>query len=80
MSYCRYHLLDLEMAREVAPEIFLTAFAGMAGFRRRLLHQDVALWDRVEEVPGSRTHQETPRSASPQPPGHHWCTGALRSP
>ena len=33
VSYCRCHLLDQELAREVAQEIFLTACAGLAGFR-----------------------------------------------
>jgi RNA polymerase sigma-70 factor (ECF subfamily) len=35
VSYCRCHLLDQELAQEVAQEIFLTAFAGMASFRGR---------------------------------------------
>jgi RNA polymerase sigma-70 factor, ECF subfamily len=41
VSYCRCHLLDLELAREVAQEIFLTAFAGMAGFRG---HSSIKTW------------------------------------
>ena len=35
VSYCRCHLLDQELAREVAQEIFLTAFASLANFRGR---------------------------------------------
>ena len=33
VSYCRCHLLDQELAQEVAQEIFLTAFERMPGFR-----------------------------------------------
>ena len=33
ISYCTYHLLDQESAREVAQEIFLAAFEGMPRFR-----------------------------------------------
>ena len=35
VSYCRCHLLDPELAQEVAQEIFLTACAGLARFRGR---------------------------------------------
>jgi RNA polymerase sigma-70 factor (ECF subfamily) len=35
VSYCRCHLLDQELAQEVAQEIFLTAFDGMTRFRGR---------------------------------------------
>jgi RNA polymerase sigma-70 factor (ECF subfamily) len=33
LSYCTYHLLDQEVAREVAQEIFLAAFESMPRFR-----------------------------------------------
>lgn len=35
ISYCRCHVFDLELAREVAQEVFLAAFEGMADFRGR---------------------------------------------
>jgi len=41
VSYCRCHLLDQEMAREVAQEIFLTAFEGMPDFRG---HSSIKTW------------------------------------
>jgi RNA polymerase sigma-70 factor (ECF subfamily) len=41
VSYCRCHLLDRELAREVAQEIFLTAFAGLSGFRG---HSSIKTW------------------------------------
>lgn len=41
VSYCRCHLLDQELAREVAQEIFLTACAGLAGFRG---HSSIKTW------------------------------------
>ena len=41
VSYCRCHLLDQESACEVAQEIFLTAFAGMPGFRG---HSSIKTW------------------------------------
>src|ERR671931_1908269 len=41
VSYCRCHLLDQELAREVAQEIFLTAFAGLARFRG---HSSIKTW------------------------------------
>ena len=41
VSYCRCHLLDQELAREVAQEIFLTACAGLASFRG---HSSLKTW------------------------------------
>ena len=41
VSYCRCHLLDQEMAQEVAQEIFLTAFEGMPDFRG---HSSIKTW------------------------------------
>jgi RNA polymerase sigma-70 factor, ECF subfamily len=41
VSYCRCHLLDQELAREVAQEIFLTACAGLPGFRG---HSSIKTW------------------------------------
>jgi len=41
VSYCRCHLLDQELAREVAQEIFLTACAGLARFRG---HSSIKTW------------------------------------
>jgi DNA-directed RNA polymerase specialized sigma24 family protein len=41
VSYCRCHLLDQELAREVAQEIFLTACAGLASFRG---HSSIKTW------------------------------------
>jgi RNA polymerase sigma-70 factor, ECF subfamily len=41
VSYCRCHLLDQELAQEVAQEIFLTACAGLAGFRG---HSSIKTW------------------------------------
>jgi RNA polymerase sigma-70 factor (ECF subfamily) len=41
LSYCRCHLLDQELAQEMAQEIFLTAFEGMPGFRG---HSSIKTW------------------------------------
>ena len=41
ISYCRCHLLDQELAQEVAQEIFLTAFERMPGFRG---HSSMKTW------------------------------------
>jgi DNA-directed RNA polymerase specialized sigma24 family protein len=41
VSYCRCHLLDQEIAQEIAQEIFLTAFEGMPGFRG---HSSIKTW------------------------------------
>ena len=41
VSYCRCHLLDQELAQEIAQEIFLTAFEGMPGFRG---HSSIKTW------------------------------------
>jgi hypothetical protein len=76
LSGCHRELLSVPSARSGAGS------GGGAGnlsdglcrpprFPWALLHQNVALWDRAEEVPGSRTHQEAPRGASTPPPGHN---------
>jgi RNA polymerase sigma-70 factor (ECF subfamily) len=41
VSYCRCHLLDQEVAREVAQEVFLTAFESIPGFRG---HSSIKTW------------------------------------
>jgi RNA polymerase sigma-70 factor (ECF subfamily) len=41
VSYCRCHLLDQEVAREVAQEVFLAAFESIPGFRG---HSSIKTW------------------------------------
>jgi RNA polymerase sigma factor (sigma-70 family) len=41
VSYCRCHLLDQEVAREVAQEVFLVAFENIPGFRG---HSSIKTW------------------------------------
>ncbi len=62
ISYCRCHLLDQELAQEVAQEIFLTAFARMPDFRG---HSSLKTWlygiawKKCVEVRRSRTRRAT---------------------
>ena len=83
VSYCRCHLLDQEMAQEVAQEIFLTAFERMPGFRGdssiKTWLYGIA-WNKCLEVRRTRkrratlvhTHQDTIRERvhcdPPSPP------------
>ena len=62
VSYCRCHLLDQELAQEVAQEIFLTAFERMPGFRGdssiKTWLYGIA-WKKCEEVRRTRTRRAT---------------------
>ena len=78
VSYCRCHLLDQDLAQEVAQEIFLTAFERMPGFRG---HSSLKTWlygiawKKCGKVRRTRQRRAT---VPPRPPGHDSRPGTLR--
>lgn len=65
LRYCHCHVLDPEVAQEVAQEVFLAALEGMPRFRGHGLAQDVVIQYCPQEMSGSRAEQRAPGRAGP---------------